>query len=507
MNKNAVRQKILIADDVAMNRELLSDLLCEQYDIIEAKDGNEALLALEKKSSEIALVLLDMVMPERSGLEVLKVMNENGWINEIPVVMISSETMPEIIESAYKMGATDFISRPFDQIVVQSRVRNTILLYNKQRQLSELVATQVLEKTRNNSLLITVLSHIVEFRNGESGLHVLHINIITNILMHALMKRSEKYRNLKNDIDIISTASSMHDIGKITIPDDILNKPGKFTPDEFNIMKQHSLNGANILDKVSFGKDEPLMKYAYQICRWHHERWDGRGYPDGLKGDDIPISAQIVSLADVYDALTSDRCYKKAYTHSRALEMIRNNECGTFNPVILECLNDVADDLPKELDRQSVSMTGDIDFAKVLDVMTSESQQNMYTRHFKQISYEQKKCKFFQNQLDGIAFEYTYNPRVLKFSPKGAKMLGLPQNIIDPGISRPWSSEDEVTNWNVLSAKLNNAAPEKDSFNFEAHLKINNEDVPCKIKIQQVWNMATEKPVPIAAYGHISLIN
>lgn len=502
-----MRQKILIADDVAMNRELLSDLLCEQYDIIEAKDGNEALLVLEKKSSEIALVLLDMVMPGRSGLDVLKVMNENGWINDIPVVMISSETMPTVIENAYKMGVTDFISRPFDQIVVQSRVRNTIFLYNKQRQLSELVAAQVLEKTRNNSMLITVLSHIVEFRNGESGMHVLHINIITNMLMHALMKRTQKYRDLENDIEIISTASSMHDIGKITIPDEILNKPGRFTPDEFNIMKQHSLNGAKILDKVSFGKDEPLMKYAYQICRWHHERWDGRGYPDGLKGDDIPISAQIVSLADVYDALTSDRCYKKAYSHEKALEMIRNNECGTFNPIILECLNDVADELPKELDNQTLSMENDMDFARILDVMTKDPEQNMYSQHFRQISYEQKKCKFFQNLLEGIVFEYTYNPRVLKFNSKGAKMLGLPQNIIDPGTSKPWASEEEAANWEVLNTKLSNSSPEKDSFSFEAKLKINNEDVPCKIKIQQVWNMTAEKPIPVAAYGHISPIN
>lgn len=504
MNRSAMRQKILIADDVAMNRELLSDLLCEQYDIIEAKNGNEALMAIEKKSSEIALVLLDMVMPERSGLEVLKIMNENGWINDIPVVMISSETMPVIIEQAYKLGVTDFISRPFDQIVVQSRVRNTIFLYNKQRQLSELVATQVMEKTRNNSLLITVLSHIVEFRNGESGMHVLHINVITNLLMHALMKCSDKYHNLENDIDIISTASSMHDIGKITIPDEILNKPGRFTPDEFNIMKQHSMNGAKILDKVSFGKNEPLMKYAYEICRWHHERWDGRGYPDGLKGDDIPISAQIVSLADVYDALTSDRCYKKAFSHEKALEMIHNNECGIFNPVILDCLDRVASDLPKELDNQNLTEENALDFSRILEVITKDPKQNIYTQTFRQISYEHKKCKFFQNLLDGIVFEFTYNPKVLKLSPKGAKMLGMPQNIMDPGTSKHWSNPASAENWETIQKKLNNLVPEKNNFNFEAHMKINDQDIPCTINIQQVWNLNAEKPVPVAAYGHIS---
>lgn len=502
-----MRQKILIADDVAMNRELLSDLLCEQYDIIEAKDGNEALLALEKKSSEIALVLLDMVMPEKSGLEVLKVMNENGWINDIPVVMISSETMPVIIEQAYKLGVTDFISRPFDQIVVQSRVRNTIFLYNKQRQLSELVAAQVMEKTRNNSLLITVLSHIVEFRNGESGMHVLHINIITNLLMHALMKCTDKYRDLESDIEIISTASSMHDIGKITIPDEILNKPGRFTQDEFNIMKQHSMNGAKILDKVTFGKNEPLMKYAYEICRWHHERWDGRGYPDGLKGDDIPISAQIVSLADVYDALTSDRCYKKAFSHEKALEMIHNNECGIFNPIILKSLDKVANELPKELDNQNLADEDTFDFSRILDVIAKDPKQNIYTQTFKQMSYEQKKCKFFQNLLDGIVFEYTYNPKVLKLSPKGAKMLGLPQNMMDPSSSKKWSTPSSEENWEALREKLDSKLTGKDCHHFEAHLKINNQDVPCKISIQQIWNLATETPTPVAAYGHISPIN
>lgn len=503
MNSGETCQKILIVDDVALNRELLSDLLCEQYEIIEAKDGNEALLIMQEQMSNIALVLLDMVMPGKNGQEVLQIMNENGWISEIPVVMISSETLPATIETAYKLGVTDYISRPFDQFVVQNRVRNTILLYNKQRKLTDLVASQILEKNKNNSLLVTVLSHIVEFRNGESGMHVLHINTITNLLMHALMKRTQTYKHLEEDIDIISTASSMHDIGKITIPDEILNKPGRFTPDEFAIMKQHSMNGAMILSKVSFGKDEPLMKYAYQICRWHHERWDGRGYPDGLKGDDIPISAQIVSLADVYDALTSDRCYKKAYSHDSALQMIRNNECGVFNPILLQCLNDVADILPIELNKQSLITQ---DFAKVLEEMPKDEKHSMYTQVYKQVSFEQKKNKFLESLLTGIIFEYTHNPKVLKISAQGAKLLDLPETIVDPNTSEKLQKILGGETWESFLERTCGNKDDESPINMESKLKLNDADVLCKMKLQNAWDtVSSEKPILIATYGHITL--
>ena len=343
------RAKILIVDDDAMNRTLLSDLLNDEYDIVEAKDGDEAIQILEKKAKEITLVLLDMVMPNRDGLEVLKVMNQEGWIKGTPVVMVSAERSCAQVEKAFSLGVTDFIYRPFDQMIVKNRVRNTIKLYVKQMKLSELVTNKIYEKTRNSDMLISILSHIVEFRNGESGQHVLHIKKLTDILLRALHKHTQKYHITDEEISSIATASAMHDIGKITIPNEILNKPGRLTPEEFEIMKQHSINGAKMLDGMQFFKNEPLMKFTYEICRWHHERWDGRGYPDGLKGNEIPIAAQVVSIADVYDALTSERCYKKAFSHEKALEMIRNNECGVFNPLLLECLNDVADSLPNEM--------------------------------------------------------------------------------------------------------------------------------------------------------------
>lgn len=502
---NNARPLILIVDDDSMNRVLLSDLLGDQYDILEAKDGNEALLTLQEKTTEISLVLLDMVMPGKNGIEVLEVMNKNGWIKEIPVVMISVETASTHVEKAYSLGVTDFIYRPFDQMVVQNRVRNTIRLYSKQKYLSDLVADQIYEKTRNSSMLITVLSHIVEFRNGESGMHVLHINIITDILLRALLSKTDKYNIPKSHIGIISTASSMHDIGKISIPNEILNKPGRLTPEEFTVMKQHSMNGAVMLENVPFGKNEPLMKYAYEICRWHHERWDGRGYPDGLKGDEIPIAAQIVSIADVYDALTSERCYKKAFTHEKALEMIRNNECGVFNPILLECLGDVAEKLRTELNNNNWSQQNDKDFSKIAETISKDTEHSMYSRAFRQFTYEHKKSHFFASLLDGVVFEYTYDPSVLKLSPKGAEVLGLPETIVEPEKRNEFWAIAKQETWSEFEEKLHKFHSNDESFCFNCHLFVKGQEVPAKIWVQQIWNKQQSKePILIAAYGRIS---
>lgn len=337
------KYKVLIVDDSDTNRTILAEILKDEYDIIEADSGVSAISMLRKKSNEIALVLLDVVMPEMDGFEVLENMNRLGLMDDLPVIMISAESSPGFITKAYDFGAADYVSRPFESTVVQRRVKNTITLYAKQRRLVEIVANQVYEKEKNSSLMISILSHIVEFRNGESGSHVIHINIITELLLKQLMKKTRKYGLSQTDIRLISTASSLHDIGKIAIPDEILNKPGRFTPKEYEIMKTHSEIGASMLKNLTEYQNEPLMKASYEICRWHHERYDGKGYPDGLKGDEIPISAQIVSIADVYDALTSERCYKKAYSHEKAIEMICGGECGLFNPLLIECLLDISD--------------------------------------------------------------------------------------------------------------------------------------------------------------------
>ena len=298
------KEKILIADDSAMNRAILTEMLGDGYEILEAENGRQA-VAILQSATDIDLLLLDIMMPEMDGFEVLAMMNKYHWIDEVPVIMISAENASSYVERAYDLGATDYISRPFDMAVVRRRVINTLMLYAKQKRLVRLVAEQVYEKEKSNSTMINILSHIVEFRNGESGMHVLHIQTATDILLHTLVQKTDKYHLTAADISLISTASALHDIGKINIPESILNKPGRLTKEEFEVMKTHTTIGSEILEKLPFQQESDLVKTAYAICRWHHERWDGRGYPDGLKGEQIPIAAQVVSMADVYDALTS----------------------------------------------------------------------------------------------------------------------------------------------------------------------------------------------------------
>ena len=340
-----LKQQILIVDDSEINREILKEILKEDNRILEAANGEECLEQLERSGTGISLVLLDIVMPEMDGFEVLAAMNQNHWIEDIPVIMISSEDSDSYIRRAYEMGVSDYISRPFDAKIVYQRVLNMIKLYAKQRRLIHLVTRQIYEKERNNRMMIGILSQIVEFRNGESGLHVIHINLITQLLLEQLVKKTGKYQLSWEDRLLIATASALHDIGKIGIDEKILNKPGKLTKEEFEIMKTHTLIGAQMLDNLDMYRNEKLLKLAHEICRWHHERYDGKGYPDGLVGEEIPISAQVVSLADVYDALVSERVYKKAFSHEKALEMIQNGECGTFNPLLLQCMTEAQDKL------------------------------------------------------------------------------------------------------------------------------------------------------------------
>lgn len=338
-----IRQQILIVDDSELNREILSEMLHTDFRILEAEDGAQALEMLQQQGTGISLVLLDIIMPVLDGFGVLSYMAREHIIEDIPVIMISSDDSEKNIRRAYELGVSDYISRPFDAKVVYQRVFNTIKLYAKQRRLITLVTDQIYEKEKSSRMMVSILSQIVEFRNGESGLHVRHINILTEMLLDRLMQKTGRYHLNWNEQYLITLASSLHDIGKIGIDEKILNKPGRLTAEEFEEMKKHTVIGEEILCSLELYQNELLVKVAREICRWHHERYDGRGYPDGLKGEEIPISAQVVSLADVYDALVSDRVYKKAYSHEKAIQMILNGECGVFNPLLLECLLDIKD--------------------------------------------------------------------------------------------------------------------------------------------------------------------
>ena len=354
--KKKKRQRILIVDDSEMNREILCEMLKDEFDTLEAENGKEALEVLERYGCEISLVLLDIVMPIMDGFEVLGHMNEKDMIEEIPVIMISSEDSASFIRRAYEMGVADYISRPYDAQIVYKRVYNTIKLYAKQRRLTVILTEQIRAKEESRKIMIGILSHIVEFRNGESGPHVQHINVLTQLLLGRLVQISDQYHLSWMDRDLIVMASSLHDIGKIGIDDKILNKKGRLTDEEFEIMKQHTVIGAEILEELQYYQDEPLVKTAREICRWHHERYDGRGYPDGLKGEDIPISAQVVSLADVYDALVSKRVYKASYSHEKAMQMILNGKCGAFNPLLITCLKDIEGEIQEMVYDTDVAM-------------------------------------------------------------------------------------------------------------------------------------------------------
>ena len=347
------KSQILLVDDSAMSRMILKEILSGDYSILEAENGQECLEKMQAEAGNIALVLLDINMPVMDGFEVLKAMNVNHTIEDIPVIMISSDDSDAAIRRSYELGASDYVTRPFDARIVYRRVTNTIKLYAKQRRLVQMVSDQIRARENNTDMLVGVLSHIVEFRNGESGAHVRHIRIITELLLHRLLEISSQYPITAEQQDNIPLASALHDIGKIGIDETILNKPGKLTPEEFEVIKTHSMLGAEMLHQLENFNEQPLLQTAYEIARWHHERWDGRGYPDGLKGDEIPISAQLVALADVYDALTSERCYKKAFSHEKAVQMILNGECGAFNPLLLQCLTDMQTDLKVQLQQRT----------------------------------------------------------------------------------------------------------------------------------------------------------
>ena len=399
------RQTILIVDDAEMNRMMLSDMLGDQYDYVEAADGREALRILEKNVS-IDLILLDINMPEMNGFEVLEEMNRYHWIQEVPVIMITAEESVESMEHAYSLGVTDYIPRPFNVYIVRRRVENTLNLYVNQKRLMRLVSDQIAEKEENNTLMVSILSNVVEIRNHESGDHIRNIRRITELLLHQLVQKTKAYHLSEEDIALIKTASSLHDIGKITIPEEILNKPGKLTKEEFEIMKTHSAAGAQILEQMKYGQDKPLYRYALEICRWHHERWDGHGYPDGLMGEEIPISAQIVAIADVYDALTSERCYKKACDHTTAINMILNGECGAFNPLLLECLTETAAQL-----RIVTGVNGDVmpyrfELNRLSEEILAHADLPKNDRVQNLLDTMQERIDFFASISGGIQFEY-----------------------------------------------------------------------------------------------------
>ena len=494
MSEVITKQKILIADDSEMNRELLAAILEEEYDIIQVNDGVQAVDCLQRHAEEISLLLLDIVMPHMDGFEVLSYMNKEHWIDSIPVVIISSENSPIYIKRGYDLGATDFIGKPFDANMVLRRSANAILLGAKQRRMTSIVSNQIYEREKSSKLMINILSHIVEFRNGESGLHVLHIQTITEMLLRQLVqKENNRYALSKEQIRMITTASALHDIGKISIPDEILNKPGRLTAEEFAVIKGHSMAGANMLSELPLDqKEEPLVKTAYEICRWHHERYDGGGYPDGLKGEEIPVSAQVVALADVYDALTSERCYKDAYSHEKAIEMILAGQCGAFNPLMLECLLDISSSLKKKMGYKSKERYEQTDLSDIASRF-HDFEMDSSEKIVQQLEFERMRYNFLAEGSRNIIFTYTISPPLLTFNQAGCKRSGITEPSFSPLQSGVLKDLVEEQSLKRLIRKITQAT--RETPDVTSNLFLTDGKNPCHYRCQcrVIWTDGAEK--------------
>ncbi len=355
-------RSILIVDDNEINRGILGEIFKDKYNILEAGDGVEAMKIIEENKDNLAAVLLDIIMPEMDGYEVLEAMAQKDNLNDtIPVLMITADTSTEAERTSYQKGAADVVHKPFDPVIVNRRVSRTVELFDRKNNLEKQAddQTRVLkkqfiylkkqeEKLRySNEKVIDTIATIVEFRNMESGYHLKRIKGFVRILALTAMNNYPKVGLTPHLIDVITQASAMHDIGKISVPDSILLKPGRLTNEEFEVMKSHTTRGCEVIEMLKDIQDKEYYEMCLDICRHHHERWDGGGYPDGLKGEENSIPAQLTAISDVYDALVSDRVYKAAYPVDKAYEMIKNGECGVFSPKILACFEFARPDMER----------------------------------------------------------------------------------------------------------------------------------------------------------------
>ena len=480
----SLKEKILIADDSEMNQMLLEEILSDKYEYVMAKDGTEAVDILEK-NDDIDLVMLDINMPKMDGVDVLEIMNLRHWISEVPVIIISSESDVDFIRRGYDLGASDYISRPFDLTVVRRRVENTLMLYVRQKRLVRLVEEQVYEREKTNNTMINILSHVIEYRNNESGQHILHVRMMTDILLRRLIEITDKYPLTETDISMIASVSALHDIGKISVPKAILNKPGKLDPEEWEIMKSHAAIGDSMLYDIGMQQSETLMNLAHEICRWHHERWDGRGYPDGLKGDEIPISAQVVAMADVYDALTSERCYKKSFDHATAIKMITNGECGAFNPLLIQCLLDVQDQLFENMHTDPRRFDYRQEAKRLSDEMLEQKELMPNNRAHSLLTFEQKKAEFFAEQCGGIQFEFDHWTNTVHLKDWNAPVDQREKSMY----LTEWNDVSLLSekDWIALREKLKATTPERPEVKMIVQIPVNGEYRWQRLTAKSLW--------------------
>ncbi|MGI6497338.1 MAG: diguanylate cyclase domain-containing protein [Oscillospiraceae bacterium] len=493
MNRKVIKKKIvLIAGDSERNRSILADMLSEEFKIIEAANGAQIFDVIRTRKAKIDLILLDMVMPEMDGFEVLERMNEHRWMDEIPVVLVLGEQTPSHIERAYDLGVTDCVNRPFDAFILRRRADNAIRLHAKQKKTACLTERKDSETEKDDQRLIHIFGHVIEFPSGKDSLHVLRLNIVTELLLKRLLQKEECPLS-RAGAYLVSKASALHDIGKVAIPLEILNKPGKLTREEFEIMKTHARKGASMLQNLPFYQNDPLVQVAYEICLWHHERYDGGGYPDGLKGEEIPVSAQIVSLADVYAALTSGRVYQMAYSHEKAIAMILNGECGAFHPLLLECLMEVEHDVLLQLETEYQDRNSQGELIQNKEWSVSE-------RTLRFLEQERNKYLFFASTSNEIQFEFTCSPPMITISEWGARKLGLDEVIQDPAHDTRLLDVMGEAQFRELADALCRTTPEEPMVQYICEIKVEGKPRWHQCTCRTMWS-SEEPPQYMGAIG------
>ena len=462
---------------------------------MEAENGNQAIQMIGENIG-IDLMLLDINMPQMNGFEVLEIMKRSQCIAETPVIMISSEDAVNTMRKAYELGITDYITRPFDSVIVKKRVQNTLGLYMNQKHLINVVYDQVYEKEENNNIMIQIMSNILGSRNSESREHILHIKTATEMMLRQLVKVTDAYPLTEADIALITTASSLHDIGKIRIPEEILNKPGRLTDEEFKIMETHSELGAAIIKDMDFPQDHPLVHTSWEICRWHHERWDGKGYPDGLKGEEIPICAQVVSIVDVYDALTSERCYKKAFDHDTAIQMILDGQCGQFNPILLMCLKELSLQLSKMIDKEM----DDTSYYHEVQRLSNEilSDRSLPNHNYSQnvVRVMKEKLDFFKSNSGMNSIEYNTISGQLTIL-NGKQQILCQRNNQNFNLFKEFGVNEEDVHH--IQALLHQTSVQNKEISVQIKATVENVRQMYKLKLHTLWS-------PLKKDGYIGVV-
>ncbi len=489
VNDSGIRKKILIVDDFEVNRKMLVNMLRDEYEIFEARNGIDALSVIGDNVNALSLVLLDTVMPGLDGIGVLRQMKRNGWINKIPVIMISAQNELTYAEQAFSLGASEFVRSPFNTFLVRRRVANTLLLHKKPGKYVE-VDTEKFNKTEKPSCIMSeAYRHIVEFRHSESAGHVRHVRILTKIFLNCLSQGDYPYHFDSLDIFVISLASSLHDIGKIAIQDEILSKADALTDEEYAIIKTHPEIGEKMLNDLNAGSESLFVKYARQICRWHHERYDGGGYPDGLKGDDIPIAAQVVALADVYDALISDRAYKKPITHSEAVSMIIDGRCGAFNPLLIKCLSEVQDQIENLLKNEENDVYKEIlDSQYGIEKILGSSDVSGTETRFNNKSGPWSKNDYFASLTNEIQFDYKFSTSSLRLSHFGAQILGVDETVANPFENDKIRIMLGVDNIRGIGAEIANTTSSQPEAIYICEVNIGGEKRWTRIYLRSIWS-------------------